>query len=288
MTGTTKGYFLLDEAGISVTGNDSRDFLHRMFTCNIKKLQPGQVIPGGLLNPLGRLLAPFWCWCLAENDFLLQTPQDCLEVLAGRLEGYVFSEDVVITPAEGGFWLVAGYSADIPHPGHFNTLETLLVASEDELVCWTTEGAAYWEGLGYAALTPEQVACQRIEKGLPTWGKELLSTLVPLGLGWDSAIDHHKGCYTGQEVISRLTFVGHPQYQIIGLKLKELLTELPLDLQKEGKTIGSVTNCAQSVTFGVIGLARIRWQAAIPEDRVQIMFSETVVEATVSITPFSE
>jgi len=42
----------------------------------------------------------------------------------------------------------------------------------------------------------------------------------------------------------------------------------------------------QSVTFGAIGLARIRWQAAIPEDTVQIIFSENVVEATVSQIPF--
>jgi folate-binding protein YgfZ len=50
----------------------------------------------------------------------------------------------------------------------------------------------------------------RIERGIPRWGAELDENTLPPEAGLDRThIDYHKGCYIGQEVISRIKSVGH-------------------------------------------------------------------------------
>ena len=57
----------------------------------------------------------------------------------------------------------------------------------------------------------------RIEAGVPRWGQELDENTLPPEAGLEPThIDYHKGCYIGQEVISRLKSVGHVNRQLTG------------------------------------------------------------------------
>ena len=57
----------------------------------------------------------------------------------------------------------------------------------------------------------------RIEHGVPHWGRELDENTLPHEAGLDRThIDFHKGCYIGQEVISRLRSVGHVNRELRG------------------------------------------------------------------------
>ena len=57
----------------------------------------------------------------------------------------------------------------------------------------------------------------RIEQGVPRWGRELDENTLPHEAGLDRThIDFHKGCYIGQEVISRLRSVGHVNRELRG------------------------------------------------------------------------
>ena len=57
----------------------------------------------------------------------------------------------------------------------------------------------------------------RIEHGVPRWSRELDETTLPPEAGLDRThIDFHKGCYIGQEVISRLKSVGHVNRELRG------------------------------------------------------------------------
>jgi len=69
-----------------------------------------------------------------------------------------------------------------------------------------------WERLAaeIPILSSELFEILRIEAGVPRWGFELDETTLPAEAGLDRThIDFHKGCYLGQEVVSRIESVGH-------------------------------------------------------------------------------
>jgi folate-binding protein YgfZ len=57
----------------------------------------------------------------------------------------------------------------------------------------------------------------RLEQAVPKWGRELQENTLPAEAGLDRThIDFHKGCYIGQEVISRIKSVGHVNRHLVG------------------------------------------------------------------------
>ena len=78
---------------------------------------------------------------------------------------------------------------------------------------------------------PEMDEAERIEKGIPKWGAELKEGMLPPEAGLDATdISYNKGCYIGQEVISRIKSAG---------KVNRRLVKFVFD--GEGKT-GEVTD----------------------------------------------
>jgi folate-binding protein YgfZ len=64
---------------------------------------------------------------------------------------------------------------------------------------------------------PPLVELVRIEAGIPRWGRELHEDTLPPEAGLDRThIDYAKGCYIGQEVISRIKSVGHVNRRLTG------------------------------------------------------------------------
>ena len=64
----------------------------------------------------------------------------------------------------------------------------------------------------------------RIEAGIPRWGRELDENTLPPEAGLERThIDYDKGCYIGQEVISRLKGVGHVNRRLVGFVADEKL-----------------------------------------------------------------
>lgn len=83
---------------------------------------------------------------------------------------------------------------------------------------------------------PEMDEAERIEKGIPRWGAEITEGMLPPEAGLDATdISYNKGCYIGQEVISRIKSAG---------KLNRRLTKFVFD--GEGKT-GEITNAGGKV-----------------------------------------
>ena len=58
----------------------------------------------------------------------------------------------------------------------------------------------------------------RIEQGLPRWGRELTDEIIPIEANLEQrTIDYEKGCYIGQEVISRIKMSGQTNKRLCGL-----------------------------------------------------------------------
>ncbi|MGP8020417.1 MAG: YgfZ/GcvT domain-containing protein [Limisphaerales bacterium] len=109
----------------------------------------------------------------------------------------------------------------------------------------------------------------RIEAGIPRFGVDMDETNLPLECGIENrAVSYNKGCYIGQEVISRIHSFGHVNKELRGLRLADPASAgLPLPqrgdkLFSNGKEVGYITSAVKSPTLNAnIALGYVRREA---------------------------
>ena len=124
----------------------------------------------------------------------------------------------------------------------------------------------------------------RIEQGRPLFGREMDEDTLPPEAGVeDRAVSYHKGCYIGQEVISRIKSVGHVNRHLVGLTFTGGLPALPASLTHEGREGGRMTSALFSPNLQkVIALGIVKRDYA--RSGTQLMCGEVTV--TVADLPF--
>ncbi len=287
------GYILEAQSILQVGGRDARDFLHRLLSCNIFKLQSGQVMPGTLLKANGKLVAYFHAYA-QPSGVALVTPTACFADLLATLDRLVFTEDIQLEPqpdtqiftvvgpqAAALFGLEVGQQQE--HRLGDGTVRVGALAP-DQFQVWVPgadapNAEAALQAQGIQPLSAQDYAAYRIQQGLPAWDAELDSSVVPLGLRLERAFDHHKGCYTGQEVVSNMTYVTHPPHRLLGLKLAG--TVAPGSKAHLGDaTVGTVTTSTPG-----LALMRARWERVQPGDTVTLESEGQTLSAEVVDLP---
>jgi folate-binding protein YgfZ len=126
--------------------------------------------------------------------------------------------------------------------------------------------AALWRALVEAGARPSGNAVWsilRVEAGRPVFGTDMDEDTLPPEAGIaDRAIDHRKGCYTGQEVIVRIRDRGHVNRHLTRLELGDVPTPAAgTELRSadgSGKAVGRITSAVQSPRHGgVLALAYV-------------------------------
>ena len=101
----------------------------------------------------------------------------------------------------------------------------------------------------------------RVEAGRPAYGADMDESTILSETGLvDRAVDHTKGCYTGQEVIVRIRDRGHVNRSLRGLLLAEGPVPKPgAELFHEDRVVGGITSVVDSpLRSGPIGLGYVR------------------------------
>ena len=200
------GFFVLgDRTRVRVTGGDRLRYLNGQLSNDLRSLVPGEAMPALLLTAKGKLCADVFVWIdgeslIVEADALLE------EALPARLERYAVSDDVAfeLLPSVTERCHVFG-SVSAGRDG----LRTRRLGVEG------VDVASPPHDLPEAGR--DEVELLRIERGLPRWGRELSEETLAQEVGLDrTAVDFNKGCYVGQEVISRIHSVGRVNRHLCG------------------------------------------------------------------------
>jgi folate-binding protein YgfZ len=200
------GFFRLGErTRVRVTGADRLRYLNGQLSNDLRRLLPGEAMAALLLTAKGKLCADVSVWIDGES-LIVEADLALKEALPARLERYAVSDDV-------GFELLAP-AAESCHV--FGAVS----AGRDGLRIRRLGD----EGLDVASPPNElreagsdEVELLRIERGLPRWGNEISEDTLPQEVGLDRiAVDFNKGCYVGQEVVSRIHSVGRVNRHLCG------------------------------------------------------------------------
>jgi folate-binding protein YgfZ len=206
---------------LRLAGADVFRFLNGQITNNVGKASENSAIQAAVLSAKGKMAAHVFL--LRQNDgFVLDADPELREELPARLDRYVIADDVRIEDVTEKFSL-------------FHVLENgpPTVAGSIRTVAANRFGSSGWDvwsEFGESVETRRQLgdglafcdeACAeilRIEQGIPRWGRELTTEIIPIEANLEeSSIDYDKGCYIGQEVVSRMKMSGQTNKRLCGL-----------------------------------------------------------------------
>jgi tRNA-modifying protein YgfZ len=277
---------LSDRAKFTVTGKDRTRFLNGQLTNDIVGLQPGSAIYACALTAKGKLCADLFVAAADENHYL-DTESVLRESLAARLEKYIIADDVTLEDVTGQFGLF--HLIDSKGPGSLESLEVFQNLStrfgQPGFDLWFPVGqaASVLERLHQDPIDAEAIEALRIEQGIARWGTELSENVLPNEADLDNrAISYTKGCYLGQEVISRIKSLGHVNRHLRGLlpadDLSVQVGDKLVDTTEASKEIGFITSVGQSRSLGrPIALAYIRRGFDAPGSTLQVRRNNTLI-----------
>ena len=108
------------------------------------------------------------------------------------------------------------------------------------LDCWLAAGEEIGELADISVLEGDELEALRIERGVPAWGKELTEGMLPPEAALEATdISYSKGCYIGQEVISRIKSAGKVPRRLVCLHFDAAIPTEGLEM--EGGQLTSIS-----------------------------------------------
>jgi folate-binding protein YgfZ len=308
---------LVERALLEVTGADRVRFLQGQLTNDVAALAaagPRNGCYALALTAQGRIVADLHVLA-REGAFWLETHAAVAPAATARLEKYVIADDVAITDrsAERARFAVEGPRARAlvadafggavdPAPESWaplgagglaaafgwsgeDALQLLVPAGERAAAEAALRAAAARHGAVWAEAGALEVL--RVEAGIPRAGAELGEDVLPAEARVvERAVSFTKGCYTGQEVVTRMQTRARVGHLLVGLALAPAGGSLPAPgaaLLHEGARVGELTSVVRSPSSGPIALGFVRVARSEPGT---VLALEGGGEARVAALPF--
>lgn len=244
---------LLHQGLISVTGPDAARFLQGQITSNALQLALGESTPGARCNAKGRMLASFVLFHAEDQHFLLQLHRSLVTPLINELTKYAVFFKVELTDVSDDYCLLgtAGKPVDKNSPTD-TAYQYPLVDGRSILVIAAEKVPPVWKALR-DALKPvgtELWQLMDIRSGLGHVEVDTVDLFIPQMLNFQAigAISFKKGCYTGQEVVARMKYLGklkRRMYRIrVPVSADRLLPGMPCYLQGQNQSVGNIVSTA--------------------------------------------
>ncbi len=216
----------------SITGKDAKKFLHGITTSNILNLE-NKVIKTCWLTPNGVLRSLIEINVLERNLEVI--------ILAGNTHEIIDYFNQIIFPADDVLLsepFLINRIQEINESRSWRTYQPIFFKTEDE------EFEMYKNKLNL--LNPNDCKLWKINQAIPSLEMEINGKNNPLELGLQDLIDFHKGCYLGQETMSKIKNVSSLKQEIRIWKSIEF--NLKLDVEDKNLYI----NSAKDISVGKI------------------------------------
>ena len=254
-----KAAFLPDRGVVKVSGSDAGSFLNGLVTTDVTLLRPGLGRFGALLTPQGKLTVDFLVTEAPSGHgggFLIDCPRALAQALADKLGFYRLRAKVNIENLSDSLGVLAAWDGE--------------PALEPDLAFADPRNAA----LGWRILVPKELAqkaagligaemvdssayeAHRVASGVPRGGFDFIyGDAFPHETNMDRlhGVDFDKGCYVGQEVVSRMQHRGTARTRTVRIMLDGPAPETGATIFAGDKPVGTMGS-----TAGNHGLALIR------------------------------
>lgn len=258
-----KSAFLPDRGVIKVAGEDARNFLNGLVTTDLDKLKPGLGRFGALLTPQGKIIVDF---LITEapaghgGGFLIDCPKALADGLATKLKFYKLRAKVTVDNLSNDLGVLAAWDGQLAaqpdlafaDPRNAELGTRILIPEDLKQKLSDLIGAELVDAADYEA--------HRIALGVPRGGLDFMySDAFPHETNMDrlAGVDFDKGCYVGQEVVSRMQHRGTARTRSVKVLLEDSSPEAGVSVMAGDKSVGTMGSSAQGKGIALVRIDRV-------------------------------
>ena len=209
-SGKLKTCWLNQFSALKIYGPDAERFLQGQFTCNLTEITKGGSHYGACCSAKGRVVANFNISFDGEHYWLV-LPTKSAEVLNEHLQKYkVFFKATIENCVQSHLVWGQWKSNDTSETSEVAQVENghQLIISDTRQILITTVNGLENEEIFLAPTLDWQLA--NIADGIYFVDNDQHEQWIPQHINWHQlgGISFSKGCYTGQEIIARLQYLG--------------------------------------------------------------------------------
>ncbi len=254
-----------------VTGSERKSWLQGLLTANVSHVAPGLGAWSLALTKLGKIVADLWLLENSEGELWIGGTEASAGAFRRYLEAFLIMEDSEFRDASAEhIWQFAageGAISLVSQLAQKGVAWGALPAVEQSVVAWVMRRTDELPALAPGDSTIEWVSSAeawlrlRITLGIPLLGVDFSADDNPHQVSLERrAIDWHKGCYLGQEVVCMQEMRGKVKRRLVRLRLETAqppAVGAPV-LAPDGSTAGELTS---TVSDGGTTLAFARLKA---------------------------
>jgi tRNA-modifying protein YgfZ len=259
---------LNDRALVRISGADAEHFLQNLITPDLGALAEGEARPGALLSPQGKILFDFLISRSGDGAFVLDCRADVTGDLMRRLMLYKLRAKVDLSLEDQAFVTVSW--------------ETDSGASDDDSTALADRRfpaglnvRRHYGASGTADADVEAWSRLRVAHGVAESGEDYaLSDAFPHDILFDQndGVGIKKGCYVGQEVVSRMHHRGTARRRLVILRAESPLPATGTEVTADGRAIGALGTVCEREALAIL---RIDRAAEAMETGIPILAGET-------------
>ena len=263
-----------DQSVLAVTGPDSQKFMQGQFTCHLNEVSTNTYRPGACCNAKGRMVTSFNLIQVADGQYLMSMHHSLTDLTLNHLKKYMVFFKSQMQQSD---YLVAGLSGVTAQ----STLEQVFESAPSEDFGQVISKHSIIVKLPYDAgfqlfipsehaldllnqlskhstlATNQQWNENLIEHGLGYVTQATSEVLIPqmLNLSQQGGISFNKGCYTGQEIVARMQYLGKLKRHMYRVSLEgstPVMAGDPTYLEGKNSPIGEVVLACQESAQALI------------------------------------
>ncbi len=244
---------LPDRAVFEITGEDAKDFLQGLVTADVETLDDGSATHAGLLTPQGKIMFDFFV--VGQPDgFVVDCAASQIDDIVKRLTFYKLRAkvDIVVKPEMS---VAANWGDRGDNPAamlvwgdpRLATMGQRIIGEKDKLADLSNS-------------QPADYLLHRIKAGIPDTIDIGNSQTFPHEANFDQlgGVSFTKGCYVGQEVVSRMQHRGTARSRIIPVTFDGEISEPNAEIRAGGKKIGHMLSAVSGYGLALMRLDRAK------------------------------
>jgi tRNA-modifying protein YgfZ len=254
---------LPDRGVVKVAGDDARGFLNGLVTNDMAKVAPGKPRFAALLTPQGKIIIDFIVAEAPSTDgggFFLDCPRALASMLVEKLNFYKLRAKVICEDLSSVLGIMAIWDGTAESEYGLSYPDPRLPALGSRIMLpphLAEEAAA---DLGGMLVGADAYEAHRIALGVPRGGLDFIygdTFSHEADMDQLNGVDFGKGCYVGQEVVSRVEHRASARSRVVPIVYDEFAPSSGLPVMAGDRQIGTLGSTAKGHGLALMRLDRI-------------------------------